>query len=151
MNKYLAFNKPFKVLTKLSDHSGRKTLKDFIPIKGVYAAGRLDYRSECLLILSNDGPMIQRLTHPRYCHPAKPDRDYHPANWLKITLNEGKKHPVRRMTSAVGFPLLRSIRVSVGSIELGSLYPRELRFLTNAEILQLKHELDFGYKGKIKS
>lgn len=144
MNKYLAFNKPFKVLTKLSDHFGHKILRDFIPIKGVYAAGRLDYRSECLLILSNDGPMIQRLTHPRYCQPTKSDRDYHPTSWLKITLHEGKKNQIRRMTSAVGFPMLRSIRVSIGSIELGSLYPGELRFLSNTEISQLKQELDFG-------
>jgi len=121
--KYLYFNKPFEVLTKISDHSGRKTLKDFIPIEGIYASGRLDYRSECLLILSNDGPMIQRLTHSRYCHTTNPDRDYHPTSWLKITLDEGKKHQFRRMTSAVRFPTLRLIRVSIGNKELGTLYP----------------------------
>ncbi len=146
MYKYLAFNKPFEVLSKLSDYSGRKTLKDFIPNKGVYTAGRLDYRSESLLILSNDGPMIQRLTHPHYCHPTKPDRDYHPTSWLKITLHEGKKHQSRRMTSAVRFPTLRLIRVSIGNIELGSLYPGEWRFLSNVEISQLNQELDFCYE-----
>lgn len=121
MNKYLAFNQPFEVLSKFSDHSGRQTLKDFIPIKGVYAAGRLDYRSECLLILSNYGPMFHRLTYLCYCHPTKHDRDYHPTSWLKITLHEGKKHQVRCMTSAVGFPTLQLIRVSIDNIDLGSL------------------------------
>jgi len=144
VNKYLSFIKPFEVLSKLIDHPGRKTLNDFIPIKGVYTAGRLDYRSECLLILSNDGPMIQRLTHPHYCHPSKPDRDDHPTSCLKITLHEGKKHQFRRMTSAVRFPTLWLIRVSIGNIELGSLYPGKWRFLSNAEISQLKQELDFG-------
>ena len=88
--------------------------------------------------------MIQRLTHPRYCQPTKSDSDYHPTSWLKITLHESKKNQIRRMTSAFGFPMLRSIRVSIGSIELGSLYPGELRFLSNTEISQLKQELDFG-------
>jgi len=48
VNKYLAFNKTFEVLTIFSDFSGRKILMDFIPIEGIYAAGRLDYRSEGL-------------------------------------------------------------------------------------------------------
>ena len=104
-----------------------------------------------LLTLTNGGPMIQRFTHPRYCYTTKPDRDYHPTSWLKITLYEGKKHQVRRMTSAVGFPTHRLTRVSKCNIELCSLYPGERRFLSNAEILQLKQELDFGYKGKVKS
>jgi 16S rRNA U516 pseudouridylate synthase RsuA-like enzyme len=88
--------------------------------------------------------MIQRITHPRYCHTTKPDRDYHPSSCLKFTLQEGKKHQVRRMTSAVGFPMLRSKCVSLGSIDFGSLYPGEWRFLSNAEISQLKQELDFS-------
>ena len=69
MNKYLAFNKPCEVLTKFSDHPGRKTLKEFIPIERIYAAGRLDYRRKRLLILSNDGPMTLHLTHSRFCQP----------------------------------------------------------------------------------
>jgi 23S rRNA pseudouridine2457 synthase len=153
VNKYLAFNKPFEVLTKFSDHSGRKTLKDFIPIKGIYAAGRLDYRNEGLLILSNEilFPGVQNrlpqsvtISDPVLPPRSKPVRDYHPTSRLKITKNEGKKHQVRHMTSAVGFPTLRLIRVSIGSIKLGSLDPGEWRFLSNAEISQLKQELVSG-------
>jgi len=125
VNKYLAFKKPFEVLTKFNDHSCRKTLKDFIPIEGIYAAGRLDYRSEYLLILSNDGPTIPRLTHWRCCH-------------LKIHLAHVDVRLIKKAIKKL-------------NIELGSLEPGELRFLTNTEILQLMQELDFGYKGKFKS
>jgi 23S rRNA pseudouridine2457 synthase len=69
MPEYLAFYKPFEVLSQFTDSSGRETLKNYIPISGVYSAGRLDYRSEGLLVLTNDGRLIQRLTDPRFDHP----------------------------------------------------------------------------------
>ena len=68
MTRYLAFFKPFEVLSQFTDSQGRKTLKDFLPVAGVYAAGRLDYRSEGLLLLSDDGLLIHRLTDPRFDH-----------------------------------------------------------------------------------
>lgn len=67
--QYLLFNKPDLVMSSFTDPQGRQTLKDFIPIKGVYAAGRLDYDSEGLLLLTDDGKLIQRLTDPRFDHP----------------------------------------------------------------------------------
>lgn len=69
MANYILFNKPFEVLSQFTDQKGRSTLKEYIPVKGVYAAGRLDYRSEGLMFLSDDGPLIHRMTSPGYEHP----------------------------------------------------------------------------------
>ena len=184
MTRYLAFYKPFEVLSQFTDSAGRATLKDFVNVPGVYSAGRLDYRSEGLLLLSDAGGLIHRLTDPHYDHPktylaqveglvneqavarlgseivlpgiqtklpqvtavsdpqlpprSQPVRDYHPTSWLKIVLYEGKKHQVRRMTAAVGFPTLRLVRVAIGKIGLGSLQPGEWRDLTRKEIQDLK-------------
>jgi 23S rRNA pseudouridine2457 synthase len=158
-------------------------LKDFIDLPGVYCAGRLDFRSEGLLVLSNHGAFIHRMTDPRYEHPkiylaqvegaptpetirplnesillpgmqskvarveiiASPDpplpprlvRDYHATAWLRIILYEGKKHQVRRMTAAAGFPTLRLVRVAIGEIKLGSLAPGEWRYLTKEEVASI--------------
>jgi len=184
MARYLAFYKPFEVLSQFTDSSGRQTLKDYIDVPGVYSAGRLDYRSEGLLLLSDDGRLIHCLTDPRYDHPktylaqvegllneqavsrlrseivlpgiqtklpqvtavaspqlpprGQPVRDYHPTSWLKIVLYEGKKHQVRRMTAAAGFPTLRLVRIAIGNIGLGDLQPGEWRDLTPKEIRDLK-------------
>ena len=179
----IAFFKPYEVLSQFTDSEGRPNLKDYIPIPGVYAAGRLDYRSEGLLLLSDDGLLIHRLTDPRFDHPktylaqvegivpaeaiqpllqgidlgdlqtkpaqveiipdpglplrSKPVRDYHPTTWLRIILREGKKHQVRRMTAAIGFPTLRLVRVAIGSVGLGTLQPGGWRRLTEQEVQQI--------------
>jgi 23S rRNA pseudouridine2457 synthase len=69
--RYIIFNKPYGVLSQFTDEgTGHPTLKDYIEVPDVYAAGRLDRDSEGLLLLTDDGSLIKRLTDPRH-HIAK--------------------------------------------------------------------------------
>lgn len=62
----ILFNKPYRVLSQFTDTEGRPTLAQYIKQPGVYAAGRLDMDSEGLLVLSDDGVVIRRLSEPRH-------------------------------------------------------------------------------------
>ena len=62
----IAFNKPFNVLCQFTGGAGRRTLADFVRVKGVYPAGRLDYDSEGLLLLTDDGKLQQRIADPEH-------------------------------------------------------------------------------------
>lgn len=64
MPKILLFNKPYLVLSQFTDPAGRPTLADFIPVRGVYAAGRLDYDSEGLVVLTDSGRLQHEITDP---------------------------------------------------------------------------------------
>ena len=92
--RYLAFNKPFHVLCQFTQgagsEQGRRTLADYIKVPDVYPVGRLDFDSEGLLLLSNDGAWQQRLSHPKFGHP----RTY----WVQIegTAEEAALEPLRR-------------------------------------------------------
>lgn len=66
MSKLLLFNKPFHVLSQFTDSDARKTLSEFIQIKGIYPAGRLDYDSEGLLLLTDDGQLQAQISNPKY-------------------------------------------------------------------------------------
>ena len=66
----IKFWKPYLVLTQFTDdEQDRETLADYIDLKGVYSAGRLDYDSEGLMLLTDDGNLNHMLTHPKHGHP----------------------------------------------------------------------------------
>ncbi|MCL4301856.1 MAG: pseudouridine synthase [Anaerolineae bacterium] len=65
-HRTLIFCKPYKVLSSFTDPEGHTTLSDYIDVPGVYAAGRLDYDSEGLLLLTSDGWLAHRITQPKY-------------------------------------------------------------------------------------
>ena len=66
MSKLLLFNKPFRVISQFSPAGEKRTLAEFIDLPGVYPAGRLDYDSEGLLVLTDDGALQARISNPRY-------------------------------------------------------------------------------------
>ena len=86
----ILFNKPYGVICQFSEHEKHPTLKDYIAIPGVYAAGRLDTDSEGLLILTDDGALQHRIAHPRH----KEDKTY----WVQIegVPQEEQLEPLRR-------------------------------------------------------
>ena len=170
---YVALNKPAGYLCTSHDTEGRRTVLELLPgdLPRIYTVGRLDYDTEGLLFLTNDGTFSLRLTHPRYKMPktyrvevageltaeettqllhgvhsdgetlrAAKIFDVHPAGdttRLHVELREGKKRQVRRMLAAVGHPVRKLTRVSVGKITLGNLKLGQWRYLSDEEVRQL--------------
>ncbi len=100
---YVALNKPVQVVTTVSDPQGRSTVIDLIPQDlnkyRLFPAGRLDYFSQGLIILTNDGDIVHRLTHPSWNHPKvyelivrqKPDRQAIKTMTTGMTLKDGQR------------------------------------------------------------
>ncbi|GGX53251.1 pseudouridine synthase [Saccharospirillum salsuginis] len=101
MTTLILLNKPFRVLTQFTDDQGRPTLADCVDIPGVYSAGRLDYDSEGLLLLTDDGAVIHGLAHPSQkvaktyyaqVEGAPTDDDLEPLR-RGVTLKDGPTRP----------------------------------------------------------
>ncbi|MBN2550067.1 MAG: rRNA pseudouridine synthase [Anaerolineales bacterium] len=171
---YIALYKPRGVLSTVTAPDPRPTVRDLVPVPGnLYPVGRLDVDSEGLILLTNDGDLANRLTHPRYGHEKeyrvlvarRPDEeqlqawrrgvvleDGHrtaPAQvtvestfgkgvWLRVILREGRKRQIRETGTLTGLPVVKIIRLRIGSLQLGGLKPREWRHLTAQEVAALK-------------
>jgi 23S rRNA pseudouridine2605 synthase len=184
---YLALYKPRGVISAVKSPDPRPTVRDLIPLTGhLYPVGRLDVDSEGLILMTNDGDLANRLTHPRYGHEKEyrvlvarhPDEEQlqtwrrgvvledsyrtAPAQvrveslsgkgaWLRLILREGRKRQIRETGKQIGLPVVKIIRVRIGSLQLGSLKPREWRHLTPAEVAGLKGKSDKAKSGSEKS
>ncbi|MCI9554916.1 pseudouridine synthase [uncultured Oscillibacter sp.] len=169
----LLLNKPRGYVTTLSDEKGRRTVAELVADCGVrvYPVGRLDLDSEGLLLLTNDGELAQRVTHPsrevektyhvwvrgpvkgaaarlsrvtdlegEAIRPARVEvlRQGEETAALAVTIHQGKNRQVRRMCAACGLEVTRLRRVREHTLTLGSLPPGKWRYLTAAEIRDLR-------------
>lgn len=103
MSELYLFYKPFQVLSQFTDDQGRATLGDWLKVPGVYPAGRLDFDSEGLLLLTDDGALAHRITHPdrkaakTYLVQVEGCPDDRALTALRqgVTLNDGPTRPAR--------------------------------------------------------
>jgi 23S rRNA pseudouridine2605 synthase len=166
---YYLLNKPRGVVTTAADPQGRPTVVQLVPdAPRVFPVGRLDADTEGLLLLTNDGDLTHRLTHPSFGvekeylaevegtpSPGAVRRLREgvelddgltapakvalvPPSVLRITIHEGRNRQVRRMCDAVGHPVRRLVRVRIGTLVDRSLRPGEWRALTTDEVRALE-------------
>ncbi len=103
MNRLILFNKPFQVMCQFTDDTGRATLADFVKIPAVYAAGRLDFDSEGLVILTNAGWLQHVISDPRHKLPKTylvqvervPDENALRQLAKGVLLNDGMTRPAK--------------------------------------------------------
>jgi 23S rRNA pseudouridine2605 synthase len=173
---HLALNKPFGMLSTMSDDQGRPCVGDLVADRAellnragrLFHVGRLDAETEGLLLLMNDGELAHRLMHPSYEVPKTYVANVHGAigrdvghrlregvqlddgiatvdsfrvidhlpghSLVEVVLHEGRKHIVRRLLDAVGYPVERLVRTAVGDEKLGNQRPGKVRPLTVSEV-----------------
>ncbi|WP_295803026.1 pseudouridine synthase [uncultured Microbulbifer sp.] len=120
MSQLILFNKPYGVLSQFTDPDGRPTLADYVRESGVYAAGRLDFDSEGLLLLTDDGQLQHTIAHPRNKLPktywvqveGAIDAEALAALRAGVTLKDGKTAPAkaRQLSEPVVWPRTPPIR-----------------------------------------
>lgn len=175
---YFLLHKPRGVVSSVEPQGDRQTVLDLVPSKvRLYPVGRLDLDSEGLILLTNDGTLANRLTHPRYNVEKEyrvlvkgvPDQEQldawrrgvvlvdhetgervrtRPAQvrreevrervaWLRVIMQEGRKHEIRDIGATLGLPVERIIRLRLGSLLLGDLLAGQWRALTAQELKAL--------------
>ncbi len=168
---YIAMNKPTGFITSVSDEFERPTVMNLVEdeiFTRVYPVGRLDFDTEGLLILTNDGELTYKLTHPKHTvyktyvatlndvpHPKDIERlkkgvvidgrktQQPKVNWLKdniveISISEGRNRQVRKMFEAIGYDVINLKRISIGNLTLGNIPLGRWRHLSTSEINYLK-------------
>ena len=162
-------NKPAGVVTTADDPQGRPTVVGLVPNEPrVFPVGRLDVDTEGLLLLTNDGELAHRLTHPSYGvekeyvaeveglptravlrrlregvelddGPTAPARaTLVDPSVVRLTIHEGRNRQVRRMCEAVGHSVVRLVRTRIGPLADRSLAPGAWRELTGDEVRSLQ-------------
>jgi len=166
---HYVLNKPAGVVTTSDDPQGRPTVVGLVPNEPrVFPVGRLDVDTEGLLLLTNDGELAHRLTHPSYGvekeyvaeveglptravlrrlregvelddGPTAPARaTLVDPSVVRLTIHEGRNRQVRRMCEAVGHSVVRLVRTRIGPLADRSLAPGAWRELTGDEVRSLQ-------------
>jgi len=161
---YYLLNKPRGIVTTAKDTHGRPTVIELVPDEPrVFPVGRLDVDTEGLLLLTNDGELAHRVSHPSHgvdkeylAHvrgrvsagelkqlrdgielddgiTAPAEASQPTPGVVKITIHEGRNRQVRRMCEAIGHPVLRLVRTRIGPISDRSLRPGDWRELSPGE------------------
>ena len=170
---YLVLHKPKGVLSTMYDPDGRPSLSDFIDLRKerLFHVGRLDKDSEGLILLTNDGDLTFRATHPSFGlektyiieHEGKLPTGIDKIllkgieledgmgrvltykelspTWLEVSIHEGRYHIIRRLMEAVDVQVLRLIRTNFGPIALGDTPEGRWRNLNEGELTNLRNVL----------
>jgi len=155
--EYIMLYKPVGIVSTASDEIGRQNVVDLVKSKNrLYPVGRLDKNSEGLILLTNDGELALRLTHPKFHlekeYEVECDRNifknkikvginkiiWAEKNKMKMVMYEGKKRQIREMCWKAGLRVKILKRIRIGNLKIGDLTPGQSRHLTAQEVSELK-------------